>query len=188
MDELKTLFSLEKIGKANAVFNPEKLNWVSGMILKDRPAELLYAYLKKYFSSEISFCEGVDDAKVVRGIAITQAKVKNVLELIEQLGSLFGSDPSYDLSALKPEEMPQMADYLGSLLPILTGSDFTMADLEAKVRAEADRRGDKLAPLAKAIRYSVTGGKVSPGLFEMLEVQGKDRALRRMKKALEALS
>jgi len=64
---------------------------------------------------------------------------------------------------------------------------FSKTDLEARVRAEADKLGVKLPALAQPLRFAVTGGKHSPGLFDMLELQGKERVLRRVKNLLRAL-
>ena len=188
VEELQRYFSLDKIGKANAIFSPEKLNWVSGKWMVMEPADKLLAYLKKYFQPQIEFLKDESDGAVVRGISIIQAKVKSVLELIDQLGCLFGPDPSYDTAVLKPEEKQSYLSIITAVTPLLSEASFAHADLEACVRGEADRRNEKLGPLAKALRYGVTGGKISPGLFEMLEVQGKERVLRRMTKAIKALS
>ena len=100
----------------------------------------------------------------------------------------FWSRSLIDTTALKPEEKASYLSILSAVVPLLSEASFAHADLEACVRAEAERRNEKLGPLAKALRYGVTGGKISPGLFEMLEVQGKERVLRRMTKAIEALS
>ena len=62
--------------------------------MRTEPAEKLLAYLGKYFQPQIEFFKSESDDVVVRGISIIQAKVKNVLELIDQLGCLFGPDPS----------------------------------------------------------------------------------------------
>ena len=188
MEELQKYFSLEKIGKANAIFNPDKLNWVSGHFMRETPAAQLLAYIRKTFAPQISFMEGVDTARAERGIAIVQGKVKNFLELIDQLTCLFGTDPSYSVEAIKPEEKQKMRDILQRLLPVLQSSDFSHTDLDQKVRKEAEAMGLKLSPLAQALRFAVTGGKVSPGVFEMLELQGKDVVLRRTRSALESLA
>lgn len=188
IEELHRFFALDHIGKANAMFNPDKLNWISGHFMRETPASTLRAYSKKYFSEELAFTNGVPDSQLDAGIAIVQGKTKTIPEMIEQLHCLFGEDPSYDLASLKFEERGVTRNYLSALKPLLESSAFTHTELEAKVRTEADRQGVKLAPLAKALRFAVTGGKISPGLFEMLEVQGKPVVLRRVEKALAALS
>lgn len=187
IEELFKYFSLEKIGKAPAVFNPEKLNWLSGVLLRDTSKEQLYAYIKGNFPEKLEFANGIADNRLEQSVGIIQGKVKNVMELIDQMHVLFGTDPTYDASRLKPEDAKKYPGILKALLPVLGQSDFTKADLEAKVRAEAEKMGEKLTPLAQAMRFAMTGGAVSPGLFEMLEVQGKEIVLRRLENAVKSL-
>jgi glutamyl-tRNA synthetase len=89
---------------------------------------------------------------------------------------------------MKAEDRENLARFLARLKPVVEPSDFSKTDLESKVRAEATALGIKLPPLAQALRYAVTGGRHSPGLFDMLELQGKERVLRRVGSALHALS
>lgn len=186
MDELKKHFSLEKIGKANAIFNPEKLNWISGHFFRDTPASYLADYLNQYFGPEIAFAKQVDRQSLEKGISIIQAKVKVIPELIDQLDCLFGADPAYDV-AITEAEKPLMLQRLKAALSALENQPFEKSALEKAVREVCAQRGEKLAPLAQALRFAMTGGRVSPGLFEMLEVQGKDVVLRRISKAISAL-
>lgn len=187
VDELKKYFSLAKIGKANAVFSPDKLAWVSGHFMREAKPAYLREYMLKYFAPEIEFAKGTPDEVFEKGIAIIQGKTKNVLDLIEQLQILFGGDPAYDFGALKEGEAPKVLGYLDAIEPILAETEFSQAALEPKLRALADSLQIKFTPIAQAVRFAVTGGKVSPSLFEMLEVQGKDRVLRRVGAARTAL-
>lgn len=186
IDELKSVFDITRVGKANAVFNTEKLVWVSGLVMKDMTNEHHLNYLKKYFGEEIAFTKGQSDEKLKAGIEIVKAKVKNVHEMIDQLKCLFGEDPTHDFSALKPADLPKVKENLELMAPILSASTFEKAEMESKARAEAEKTGQKLAPIAQALRFAVTGGKISPGLFEMLEVQGKETVLRRIQTCLAA--
>ncbi len=187
IDELQRVFSLDHIGKANAIFNPEKLNWVSGHFMREIAAAKLKDYAKKYFAPELAFTDGVSPERLEKGIAIIQGKVKVIPEMIEQLHCLFGQDPVYDAAALKPEDKTKYRELLTALEPLIATSTFEKSDLESKVRALAEKLGQKLGPLAHALRYAVTGGKISPGLFEMLEIQGKETVTRRIALALKAL-
>jgi glutamyl-tRNA synthetase len=185
--ELQKYFALDHIGKANAVFNPEKLSWISGQILKDYPSDKLTTYLKKYFSEELSFLKGTPDSSLEKGVAIIQAKVKNLLEMIEQLEVLFGNDPTYDKAHFKSEDLPKQLQLWKGLQTELEKTSFVKAELETHVKGWAAGIGEKFPAIAQSLRFAVTGGKVSPGLFEMLEVQGKERVLRRIGLALKAL-
>lgn len=187
IEELKKVFNIEHIGKANAVFSLEKLTWMGGKMMEIVPASELYDYLYQYFQPSLGFLEGLPRPTVEAGIGIIQGKVKNVLDLVEQLGCLFGPDPAFDLTTLKAGEAPTMRALLVDAIPHLEASDFTKEDLEPRLRALAAEKGIKLIPIAQAVRFGVTGGKVSPGLFEMLALQGKERVLRRVKAALLAL-
>lgn len=188
VDELTRLFSLDHIGKASAVFSPDKLNWVSGQVLGRTSAEHMAGYLKRYFKEEISFVGADDEARFEGGVETILGKVKNVLEMIEQLKCLFDVDPKYDGAALTKHRAEGTAGLLSSVVTVLKASDFTRSDLEAKVKAMADEARVPFPTVAKALRFAVTGGKVSPGLFEMLEAQGRDRVLRRVANLQKALS
>ncbi|MBY0370927.1 glutamate--tRNA ligase, partial [bacterium] len=185
--ELHKFFSLNHIGKANAVFSLDKLNWIGGKMMEITPAPELFDYLQSYFKASLGFLESLPRTTVEQGITIIQSKVKNVNDLIEQLGCLFGADPAHDLTALKAGEAPTVRDLLVGALPELSASTFTKEDLEARLRALATAKGIKLTPVAQAVRFGVTGGKVSPGLFDMLVLQGKERVLRRVNRAVEVL-
>ncbi len=141
------------------------------------------SYLQKYFAQPIAFMAEVPASRAERGIAIIQGKIKTVLELIDQLQCLFGPDPTYDVQGLKLNLRIQMVDILAAFGPIIEASDFTKADLERRVKAHLDRSGFDWGSVANAIRFAVTGGKISPGLFEMLEVQTHECVLRRIQTA-----
>lgn len=184
IEELFKYFALDKIGKAPAVFNPEKLNWLSGVLMRDTSKEELYAYIVKHFSNKLEFAKGVDASRMSQCVGIIQGKVKNIIELIDQMHVLFGADPTYDRSKVKPEDAVKYLKVWQALVPVIASSDCTKADLEPKVRAEAEKMGEKLAALAQPLRFAMTAGAVSPGLFEMLEVQGKEIVTRRLGKAI----
>lgn len=187
VDKLKDVFSVEHIGKANAIFNTEKLDWLNGIYLREKPSQDLADYMWKYFKEELSFASGVDKGTFVEGVKIIQGKVKNIPELIEQLYCLFGEDPDYDLTALKDAEKAPAKQAIQDVAAVLESSDFTIEDLEKRIRGYADEKGEKFGKIAKAVRFSLTGGKISPGLFEMISVQGKETVKRRMDRALKAL-
>lgn len=187
VDELVKYFSLEKVGASNAIFNTEKLDWVSGHHMRQKDLAQLSRYLWENFSEKLSFAKAVDSGRFERGVEIIRGKVKNCLELIDQLDCLFGEDPHYDTSQLKLEDKEVYLKLLKSFRPILEASAFSVEALERSIRDHGTAIGEKFGKVAHAIRYAVTGGKVSPGLFEMLEVQGKAVVLRRFDRAVVAL-
>lgn len=187
VDELIKLFSLASIGKANAVFSPDKLNWVSGQVLARTETARLAEYLKTYFAEQIAFVGSEDMARLEGGIGIIKDKVKNVNELIEQLRCLFDVDPTYEAPGLAKQKAAGAGALVPGLLEVLNTSDFTHSDLEAKVRGMVEEAGIKFPQAAQVLRFAMTGGKVSPGLFEMMESQGKERVIRRLRQFEHAL-
>ena len=188
VEKLKQVFSLEKIGKANAIFNPEKLNWVSGHYFTSTPAKDLVAYLTKYFADSIAYAKDIDPARFEHGVAIVQSKVKTIPEFLDQLDCLFGGDPDFKNLPATPEEKKAMADALRLVEPLIVNGEFKASEMEQRVKELVTTRGEKLAPYAKALRFAVTGGRHSPGLFDMLEVQGKPTVIRRVERVLSLLS
>lgn len=187
VERLKQVFSLEKIGKANAIFNPDKLNWVSGHYFTSTPAKDLVAYLNKYFAEAIAYSKSIEPARFEHGVAIVQAKVKTIPELLDQLDCLFGADPDFKNLPATPEEKKAMADAIRLVEPLIKEGEFKASAMEQRVKEMVAARGEKLAPYAKALRFAVTGGRHSPGLFDMLEVQGKPTVIRRVERVLSLL-
>lgn len=187
VQEMCQFFALDRIGKSGAVFNPDKLNWMSGKHFSDAKPAFLYEYTRKYFAEESAYWEREARASVEQGIAIIQGKVKTIVELLDQMACLFGPDPTYDVTALAEADRASMRAILEKFGPVYEASGPKKETLEPATRALADGMGIKLTPVAKAVRFAVTGGRISPGLFEMLEVQGGERVRRRLEAAKQAL-
>lgn len=185
IEELQKYFSLNTIGKAGAVFNPEKLNWLSGQILKDFPSQELYEYLLKYFASETSYFKNHSEEKCVKGVDVVKGKTKTILELLEQVEILLGPAPEFTEAIGKTPE--NALQNLETILPIMQKAPFDKESLEKEVKAHVTSLNQKFPPYAQSIRFGVTAGKVSPGLFEMLDVLGKEEALRRIESCLKYL-
>jgi len=187
VEEMCKYFALDRIGKSGAVFNPEKLNWMAGQHMQKVQAFFLYNYVRKFFADESDYWTKEPREQVEQGVAIIQGKVKNIPELLDQMTCIFGPDPAYDVATLAETERTSMRGILEKFVPLMESSGIAKDKLEPAARALAEGMGIKLSPVAKAVRFAVTGGKVSPGLFEMLEVQGTDRVRRRLEAATNAL-
>ena len=83
----------------------------------------------------------------------------------------------YDAAELDPEVLAGAADTLAEVEP------FTAEAIEAALRALADRLGQKPRQAFQPIRIAVTGSKVSPGLFESIELLGREETLVRIRSA-----
>ncbi|MFL5921395.1 MAG: glutamate--tRNA ligase [Gaiellaceae bacterium] len=168
-EELVERFSLERVGASPSVFDFKKLEWLNGVYLRALPAaeyaDRLVAYLRE---------QGYEWAEEhVRKVApLVQDKIATIGEFPAFAGFFFARvEPEGDLDG---EVLPAAAERLASVEP------FQAAGIEEALRGLADELGLKPREAFQPIRLAITGSKVSPGLFESLEVLGKDEALSRL--------
>ena len=177
-DELIERFTLERVGSSPATFDYAKLDWLNGMYLRalspEEYADTLLAYLRE---------RGLDwEEALVRAAApLVQEKIAKLGEFPDFAGFLFG-DVELD-PALLDGSAPVLAEAeqeLGSLKP------YTAETIEAGLRGLAERLGLKPRAAFEPIRVAVTGSKVSPGLFESLELLGREASVERIRNARAA--
>jgi glutamyl-tRNA synthetase len=168
-EELVERFTLERVGASPSVFDFTKLDWLNGVYLRALPpdeyADRLVAYLRE---------QGYEwDESLVRKVApLVQEKIATLGEFPTFAGFFFVSvEPDGEVDG---EVLPAAAATLASVEPFEAGG------IEAALRAFADELGLKPRDAFQPIRLAVTGSKVSPGLFESLEILGKEEALARL--------
>ncbi len=173
-DELVERFSLDRVSKSPAVFDYEKLNWMNGVYLRglseDAYGDALVTWLRE---------QGYewDEALVRRSVPLVQAKIELLSEFPAYAGFFFHVvEP--DAAKLDGDGalLAAAADVLEPLDPFATES------IEAALRQLADERGLKPPEAFQAIRIAVTGSKVSPGLFESIELLGRDETVKRLRR------
>ncbi len=186
-DELIEKFSLESVGKAPAVFNPEKLLWlIHDYILQadpDRLAGLLLDLLRK----DGSIAEGAepDRAWLVRLVRILTERSHTLQEMktaaLPFIQDTIAIDEKAKAKHLTPEAAPllaELADRLRACTP------FTHGEIEQVFSGLVAEKGVKLGKIAQPVRVALTGGTVSPGIFDVIEVMGKDRTVTRIQAAV----
>jgi glutamyl-tRNA synthetase len=169
-DELIERFSIERVQSSPATFDFQKLDWMNGVYLRAMPGDE-YAHALLLYLGE----EGYDwDAELVRRAApLVQEKIEKLGDFPEFAGFLF-HDVSFDGHELDPRVLEEAARALANVEP------FTADRIEPALRGLAERLELKPRDAFQPIRVAVTGSKVSPGLFESLELLGKERSLERL--------
>jgi glutamyl/glutaminyl-tRNA synthetase len=184
-DELAARFSLDGIAGGNAVFNPEKLDWFNQQhITRTAPADLAER-LHPYLSAE-----GLWDPELLstrrpwfeRLIRLLQPRVKTLADFAAAMRPFLVETIDRDPAAV--------AKHLGdaALAPhwqtwrdaLSAAASFDPAALESTLRSIATAAGIKPALLIHATRVAIVGQTASPGLFEVLELVGRERVLQRM--------
>jgi glutamyl-tRNA synthetase len=175
-DELVERFSLERVGSSPATFDYAKLDWMNGVYLRglepDAYADRLIAYLREQGSEW-------PEERIRAAAPLVQEKIARFDEFPGFAGFLF-----HDV-----EPDPALLDgrILGSAETALAGTDpWTAESIEVALKKLGDELGEKPRTVYPPIRVAVTGSKVSPGLYESLELLGKDESLARIRKAAAA--
>jgi glutamyl-tRNA synthetase len=174
-DELIERFSLERVVPSPATFDYAKLDWLNGVYLRALPPAEYVHELVRWLREQ--GCEWPDDR--VRATApLVQEKIEKFSQYPNYVRFLFEDVPPP--AGADPEICRAAATALERVEP------WTAQALEGALRGFADELGQKPRQAFQPIRLAVTGSKVSPGLFESLELLGRDESLRRLTEAAAA--
>jgi glutamyl-tRNA synthetase len=192
-DDLVSRFTLEGISGGNAVFNTEKLDWFNHQYLLRLGDDELISRLRSRLEAAGYWRDGLfgdDHDWFVKVLGLLKPRAKRLNEFIDQLAPFFADPQSYDEEGVtKHLSAPGMADHVQALRDAYAKVErFTAPILERDLRALAESRGLKAGALIHATRLALTGRMVSPGLFEMLELVGRARALARMDRLVAHLA
>jgi glutamyl-tRNA synthetase len=175
-DELVERFTLDRIGASPATFDYEKLEWMNGVYLRalapEEYAEALAGYLRE------------------QGYGWDPELVRKAAPLVQEKISMLGQFPEF--ARFLFEDVQPAADLLDGSGPVLREArealartePFSRERIEEDLRALCERLGLKPRQAFQPIRVAVTGSKVSPGLFESLELLGREQSLARLDAAI----
>jgi glutamyl/glutaminyl-tRNA synthetase len=192
-DELAQLFDLSGISGGNAVFNPEKLDWFNQQyIFRLAPDELARRLQPRFEAAGLWNPEYLGDrhAWFFAVLELLTPRAKRLTEFVT-LGRFFFTDVlDYDDSAVaKHLRVDGMDEHLRAVdTAFLSEPDFDPPTLEAALRRVADERGVKAATLIHAVRVAITGKTVSPGLFDVVALVGRERTHARLAAAVSMIS
>jgi len=170
-NELVERFSLGRVGSSPATFDYAKLDWMNGVYLRDLPPEdyatRLVAYLRE---------QGIDwpEDGVRAAAQIVQEKIGHFGEFPGFAGFLF-HDVEPDPSLLDARILEAAVSALEPVDP------WTAAEIERALKRLCDELEEKPRTVYLPIRVAATGSRVSPGLYESLELLGKETALSRLR-------
>ena len=151
-----------------------------------RLAELVIPFLVK--EQIIKEDQALDMDWLARAVHTLQERVKTLVELAASLRYYIAEDIVFNEKAkekfLNEKSLTLLKD-LKDVLELL--SDFTHAGLEPVFKSIVEKHGLKLGALAQPVRVAVTGGTESPGIYEVLEVLGKEKTLARLEHAIKMI-
>lgn len=188
--ELIEHFSLEDIGKSAAVFNPEKLLWLNSKYINNSSPEMLAELAMPFLIKEGVIQEGqsLDKEWLSRAIATLKERSRTFIELANSLRYYIAEYVEYDLKAkerfLNEKSLPYLVELKEAIVSL---ENFIAAEIEKVFISLVEKHSIKLGDIAQPVRVAITGNTVSPGIFEVLEIVGKEKTIKRLEKAITEL-
>ncbi|MGH9318235.1 MAG: glutamate--tRNA ligase, partial [Thermoanaerobaculia bacterium] len=192
-EEMEKEFSLDRVGASPSVFDPEKLLWMNAQYMTQLAEKLRsapHAQAAQIAANMAGISAQQLTAEVaVKAIWLHRTRARTTVEMGRAL-STYAADPTeYDADGMKKQVKPETPGLLEKLLERLeTLSDWTTNSLERTLRAIADESGVPAAKLIHPTRLALTGMTVGAPLFDVVELLGKETALRRLRRFLEKIT
>jgi glutamyl-tRNA synthetase len=180
-EELVERFRVEDVGRAAAIFDERKLRWINGRFMREMPLDEYTAAVARHLRRE-------PDERLRAACEIAQEKAQTLEEVWPLIRFLF-EPPLEDPDAWRKTMREGARDLLETAREALAGARcFDAEGVEAALSPLPDRLAVKPGRLYQPIRVAITGGTVSPGIFESLAALGREEAIARIGAAIERLT
>jgi glutamyl-tRNA synthetase len=184
-------FSWKNVQSSAAVFNPEKLLWVNAEYIKiSPPLRIVHALVPLLEAAGLQ-----DEVRAVSAdwlaqlVVLVKERAKTLVEMVEWVRPYFGQAVVFEEEAAQKFLTPAVAPVLTKLLTRFENfPTFSKKQWEMVFKQLVEEEGIKMGQLAQPVRVALTGRTASPGLFEVMEVLGRDRTLLRLRQGNERAS
>lgn len=178
--ELVEKFDIDAVGASSAVFNPEKLLWLNAHYLKNRPAPQLAEDVAPYLSAKGYTVPG-DRPWLEKMVETLRERAKSLVEMADMAHYFLAEAVEIDEKAGRKHLVPEVKSLLLEVSTKLGNlTDFNQAGIEQVFGDIVANRDIKLGRVAQPVRVALTGSTVSPGIYEVIDVLGRDVTLARL--------
>ena len=184
-DEMVKLFELENVHVTAAMFDLKKLQWMNGEYVKRLPRDVFESELRKRVEAAgLSIPDGFNMPALIDQM---QVRTKFLNDMPANVAYFFTDDYPYDEKSVEKRlKKDGVKDTLLDLVQRFSGvGEWTAPALESVIKELS--QGNGMGPWVHPIRVAVSGRMDGPGLFEMLEILGRDKTLARLKKTADML-
>ena len=186
-------FDANRISSASAIFDIEKLNWMNGYYIRNMSDFELAARLANYWEEfpPDDFDRSPSSNEIQAVTSLIKERIKILSEASALIAFVFKEEIEFELQELLQKHMDEestkkiLEEVSGTLAKI---NSFSSSDIELELRSLADSMEIKVGALLGTVRVATSGQKVSPPLFESLEVLGRDRVLELLRLAKSKVS
>ena len=177
-EQLIERFDVSDAGRSSAIFDEQKLRWLNGRFMREMALDEYTAVVARHLGRE-------PDERLRAACSIVQDKAQTLNEVWPLVAFLF-EEPVTDEKAWRKVMKDGAFPLLEEAHAALSGVDpFEPGQIERALAGVLAERDVKPGNLYQPIRVAITGGTVSPGIFESLAALGREAALRRMRRALD---
>jgi glutamyl-tRNA synthetase len=185
-DDAIKWFDLAGIGRAPAQFDFAKLDSVNAHYIREaddaRLVDMAAGRLEADFGRSLS---AIDRERIGKAMPVLKPRAKTLVELAEKARFYVSERPIALAADAEKSLTPESRRLLGELGGGFSGIDWQAAALETRLRDFVAEKGVKLGAVAQPLRAALTGSLASPGIFEVMEVLGRDETLGRIEDAAQ---
>ena len=191
LQETVELFELEQMSKKAAIYDTKKLTWMNGQYLSELPLEKILPEAKPFFIkdglvTEEWFNDAANEAYFEKLVDVVRVRVKTLQEVADASTYFFKELETYDEKGVSKHFKPENIAILEQCIAAIKADDvYDLASTEAAYNKIAADNGLALGKVIHPTRLALTGRTVSPGMFDVMVLLGKEKTLERLEKAVE---
>jgi glutamyl-tRNA synthetase len=183
-EELIKHFSFDSVNTSAAIFDADKLLWVNEQYIQSTPPEELAKHLEPHLikSGVLPEGHGLPPQEIAKVIPCLNQRAKTLIEMAEKSAFFFKKEVEFDEKArnkfLTEEARPLLEKVIAGFSTL---DDFSAESIELLFKKIVEEEGMKLGKLAQPVRVALTGTTVSPGIYDVILLLGKEETLKRLK-------
>ena len=182
-EQMLQWFDFDQVGSTSGVWNPDKLLWLNQQYFKTLPPSTVAERLVPFLEEKGFQVRG--DPRVEKVVLVLRERAKTLREMADTAAYFFSNGVTLDEKAAAKHLTPEAKRLLEPARRALSElPGWSAAHIDEALKAIAAKLEVGLGKVAQPIRVAVTGGTVSPGIGETLEIIGRDESLRRLDAAL----
>ena len=185
LDEAKDIFEINNVNKTGAVFSIDKLNWVNNEYIKGMKKNEFTDLVEDFLKTKDFLPQGTERSYLEKVASLFQGRVFKLSDLVDWARFCFYDDFSYseDTKGILERDLSKEVKTLVERLSTI--GEFNTEAIEKEFRTTIGDLGLKMKDLVHPTRIALTGKRIGPGLFETMEVLGRDKVCQRLSKLID---
>jgi len=189
IDELIKSFSLERVNKAGAVFDLQKLNWLNSEHLRKKSLSELLADLRIEIQKSKFKSQNFSDDYLAQIIEAMKERVSFVKEFIDNCTYFYEAPTQYEQKSIEKNWKPETPEHLNKLKEEFASlNNPKKEDFETALSKISEELNVGKGKLIHPLRLAVSGQSTGPGMFDLLIIIGKDEVVKRIEAAIKCIN